>query len=155
GSGIPQPRLRRRSGTRVPTSRRSPSPSLRLDLASRLRPLQSALRSRLSRIDLLAEVTRAVNATLDPERVADAIVAYTAEWLRVPAWVVYEIDNTGVRTLGSRGIAGALDVAAAAVGQWVLKHGEPCAVADVSSDGRFGGGPEAAALGFPLECRGR
>ena len=45
-----------------------------MDLASRLRPLQSALRSRLSRADVLAEVIREVNSTLDPERVADAIV---------------------------------------------------------------------------------
>jgi diguanylate cyclase (GGDEF)-like protein len=138
----------------VPTSRRSPSPA-RLDLASRLRPLQGALRSRLSRIDVLAEVTRAVNATLDPERVADAIVAHAAEWLPLPVWVVYAVDNTGVRMLGTRGSSSALDGSAAAVGQWVLKHGEPCAVADVSSDRRFGGGAEAAALGFPLECRGR
>jgi len=117
--------------------------------------MQSALRSRLSRIDVLAEVTRAVNATLDPERVADAIVAYAAEWLPVSVWVVYAFDNTGVRTLGSRGLTGGLDTAAAAVGQWVLKHGAPCAVGDVASDRRFGGGGDAAALGFPLECRGR
>jgi diguanylate cyclase (GGDEF)-like protein len=139
----------------VPTSRRSPSPSQRLDLASRLRPLQGALRSRLSRIDVLAEVTRAVNATLDPERVGDAVVAYAAEWLPLPGWVVFAVDNTGVRTLGSRGISSVLDSTAFIVGQWVLKHGEPCAVADVSSDRRFGGGSAAAALGFPLECRGR
>jgi diguanylate cyclase (GGDEF)-like protein len=139
----------------VPTSRRSPSPLTRLDLASRLRPLQGALRSRLSRIDALADVTRAVNATLDPDRVAEAIVAYAAEWLPVPGWVVYALDNTGVRTLGSRGVSSALEATAAVVGQWVLKHGEPCAVGDVSSDRRFGGGAAAAALGFPLECRGR
>jgi len=117
--------------------------------------MQGELRSRLSRIDVLAEVTRAVNATLDPDRVADAIVAYAAEWLPVPAWVVYAVDNTGVRTLGSRGLTTAFDSAAVAVGQWVLRHGEVCAAEDVSADRRFGGGAAAAALGFPLECRGR
>ena len=100
-------------------------------------------------------MTRAVHATLDPERVADAIVAHAAEWLPVSAWVVYAFDNTGVRTLGSRGVTSALDSSAVAVGQWVLKHGEPCAVGDVSADRRFGGGGEACALAFPLECRGR
>jgi diguanylate cyclase (GGDEF)-like protein len=117
--------------------------------------LQAGLRSRLSRIDVLAEVTRAVNATLDPERVADAIVACAADWLPVPAWVVYALDNTGVRTLGSRGVTSALDPAAAAVGQWVLKHGKVCLAADISEDGRFDGAPGGAAVGFPLECRGR
>src|SRR6185436_2616994 len=124
---------------------------MRLDLASRLRPLQSALRSRLSRADTLAEVTRAVNATLDPERVADALVACAADWLPVPAWVVYAYDNTGVRTLGSRGITSALETSAVAVGQWVLARGAPCGVSNVSADGRFDGSAEVAALGFPLE----
>jgi diguanylate cyclase (GGDEF)-like protein len=154
GSGIPQPRLRRRSGTRVPASRRSPS-STRLDLASRLRPLQSALRSRLSRADALAEVTRAVNATLDPERVADAIVACAADWLPVPAWVVYAYDNTGIRTLGSRGVTSTVEATAVAVGEWVLKQGAPCTVGDVAADDRFEALAPVAALGFPLECRGR
>jgi diguanylate cyclase (GGDEF)-like protein len=154
GSGIPQPRLRRRSGTRVPASRRSPS-STRLDLASRLRPLQSALRSRLSRADALAEVTRAVNATLDPERVADAIVACAADWLPVPAWVVYAYDTTGIRTLGSRGVTSTVEATAVAVGEWVLKQGAPCTVGDVAADDRFEALAPVAALGFPLECRGR
>ncbi len=100
-------------------------------------------------------MTRAVNATLDPDRVADAIVGYAAEWLPVPAWVVFAVDNTGVRTLGSRGVTASLDAAAVAVGQWVLKHGEICGVGDVSTDRRFGGGGEASAIAFPLECRGR
>jgi diguanylate cyclase (GGDEF)-like protein len=139
----------------VPTSRRSPSPSTRLDLASRLRPLQSALRRRLSRVDVLAEVTRAVNATLDPERVADTIVARAADWLPLPIWVVYAVDNTGVRTLGSRGVTAAIDPAAVAVGQWILKQGKPCLTGNAAEDARFDGLPAVAAIGLPLECRGR
>src|SRR5262249_40503292 len=128
----------------------------RLDLASRLRPLQSALRDRLSRADTLADVTRAVNATLDPERVADAIVACAAEWLPVPAWGVFAYDNTGGRTLGSRGVGTARAGSAAAIGQWVLKQGEVCGAGDVAADDRFdGAGANVAAVGFPLECRGR
>jgi diguanylate cyclase (GGDEF)-like protein len=117
--------------------------------------MQGALRSRLSRIDALAEVTRAVNATLDPERVADAIVARIAEWLPVPAWVIYAVDHTGVRTLGARGVTGTLDAAALAVGQWVLKQGKVCTAGNVFDDSRFDGGAPAAAIGLPLECRGR
>lgn len=126
-----------------------------MDLASRLRPLQGALRSRLSRADVLAEVIREVNSTLDPERVADAIVARAAQWLPAPVWVVYAVDNAGVRTFGSRGVTAALEPVAVAVGQWVLKHGLICAAADVRTDARFGGTKRAAALAFPLECRGK
>ena len=127
-----------------------------MDLASRLRPLQSALRSRLSRADVLAAVIREVNATLDAERVADAIVARAAQWLPAPAWVVYGIDNAGVRTFGARGITAALEPAAAAVGQWVLKHGVVCGVANAAVDERFDAvAHPAAVLAFPLECRGK
>src|SRR5258708_9093832 len=143
------------SGTRVPArGRRSRSPSTRVDLASRLRPLQSSLRVRLSRADVLAEVIREVNSTLDPERVADAIVARAAHWLPAPAWVVYAVDNAGVRTFGARGVTATLEPAAVAVGQGVLKHGDLCAAMNVATDHRFGGGVSAAAIGFPLQCRG-
>jgi diguanylate cyclase (GGDEF)-like protein len=126
-----------------------------VDLASRLRPLQSALRRRLSRADVLAEVVREVNSTLDPERVADAIVSQASLWLPAPAWVVYAIDNAGVRTFGARGVTAALEESAGAVGQWVLKHGVACAAADIGMDHRFGGGTSAAAIAFPLDCRGK
>jgi diguanylate cyclase (GGDEF)-like protein len=126
-----------------------------VDLASRLRPLQIALRSRLSRADVLTEVIKEVNASLDPERVADAIVARAAEWLPASAWVVYAVDSVGVRTFGARGVTPTLEPAATAVGNWVLKRGEVCAMGNVAADQRFGGPASAAVIAFPLECRGR
>ncbi len=127
-----------------------------MDLASRLRLLQSALRRRLSRADVLAEVIRDVNSTLDPERVADTIVARAAEWLPASAWVVYAVDHAGVRTFGTRGLTPALEPGAVAVGHWVLKHGVVCGAADVAADQRFPGCvTSAAALAFPLDCRGK
>ena len=126
-----------------------------MDLASRLRPLQAGLRSRLSRADVLASVLREVNASLDPERVADAIVTRAVDWLPAPAWVVYAVDAAGVRTFAARGVTATLEPAAVAVGNWVLKNGEVCTVMDVASDERFGGTGSAAAIAFPLDCRGR
>ena len=100
-------------------------------------------------------MVREVNSTLDPERVADAIVSRAAQWIPAPAWVVYAIDNAGVRTLGAHGVSAAIEPAAVAVGQWVLKHGAVCAAQDASADPRFSGGSEAAVIAFPLQCRGR
>ena len=60
-----------------------------------------------------------------------------------------------MRTFGARGVTAALEPAAVAVGQWVLKHGAVCAAMNVAADHRFGGGVVAAAIAFPLECRGR
>ena len=127
-----------------------------MDLASRLRPLQSTLRTRLSRADVLAEVIRDVNSSLDPERVADALVARAADWLPIPAWLVMALDAVGrVRSLGARGLTPSLEASATAVGNWVLRRREVCVAMDVAQDQRFNGGSNAAAIAFPLDCRGR
>ena len=126
-----------------------------MDLASRLKPLQGPLRSRLSRGDVLASVIREVNASLDPERVADALVERVADWLPAPAWVVYAVDAAGVRTFAARGLTATLEAPAAAVAQWILKHGEVCTAMDVALDSRFAGTGTGAVIAFPLDCRGR
>jgi len=113
------------------------------------------LRSRLSRADVLAEVVRAVNSTVDPERVGEAIVAAAAEWLPAPAWAVLAIDHSGRRTFGARGVSPAIEPAAVAVGDWVLKHGKLCCAMDVAADDRFVTATSASAIGLPLVCRGR
>src|SRR5687767_4990558 len=56
---------------RRPTTRRAVS-AASPDLAARLRLCQVPLRRQLSRADALAEMIRAVNASLDPVRVAEA-----------------------------------------------------------------------------------
>ena len=79
-------------------------PEIRTDLADRLRPLQAALRRRLARADVLAEMIRAVNASLDPERVADDDRHPVADWLPVPGWLVLAVDDAGrVRALAASG----------------------------------------------------
>ncbi len=93
--------------------------------------------------------------SLDPERVADAIVSRAAEWLPAHAWVVYAVDAAGIRTFGARGLTPSLEPAAVAIGNWVIKHGKVCAAMNVASDARFDGGAAAAAIAFPLDCRGR
>jgi diguanylate cyclase (GGDEF)-like protein len=118
--------------------------------------VQAGLRSRLSRADVLAELIRAVNASLDPERVADALVARVAEWLPASAWLVLVIDDAGrVRGMGARALTPALEPAATTVGQWVLRSGEMCCAMDLSADRRFSALMPAAAVAFPLKCRGR
>lgn len=136
-------------------SRRPSTRSLRADLAERLRPVQSSLRARLSRADVLAELIRAVNSTLDPERVADALVARVADWVPAPAWLVVAIDDAGrTRGLSARALTPLLEPAAFDVARWVLRSADVCCVRDLALDRRFGRVP-AAVVGFPLECRGR
>jgi diguanylate cyclase (GGDEF)-like protein len=102
---------------------------------------------------------RAVNSTLDPERVAEAIVARVADWLPVPAWLVIAADPTGgPRTMADRALPNELEPAAVAVGIWVMRNGEVFCSGDVATDRRMSrvdGLVPAAAVAFPLECRGR
>jgi diguanylate cyclase (GGDEF)-like protein len=143
---------RRRPATRKPAS------GGRADLASRLQRLQAALRRRWSRADTLAEMIRAVNASLDPERVADALVSRTAEWVPAPGWLVLARDDAGaIRQMAMRALTPALDEAATAVGGWVMRTGEMFLSADVSADRRLlriDKDAVAAAVGLPLACRG-
>jgi diguanylate cyclase (GGDEF)-like protein len=101
---------------------------------------------------------RAVNASLDPGRIADALVARASEWIPVPGWlVVARNDSGGVQPMASRGLTPALDVAATTVGVWVIRTGEVFSSADVSGDRRLvrtEGTASAAAIGLPLESRG-
>jgi diguanylate cyclase (GGDEF)-like protein len=140
----------------VPTSRRTPAPAARADLAERLRPVQSTLRARLGRAETLAELIRALHATLDPERVADALVDRVSDWVPAPSWLVVASDDTGrTRALASRGLTPSLEEAAHAVGQWVLHNRDVCCAMNLSLDRRFADAPAAAAVAFPLDCRGR
>ncbi len=104
---------------------------------------------------MLAEVVRSVNSTVDPERVADAIVAAAAEWLPAPTWAVFAIDHSGRRMFGARGVVASIEPAAVAVGDWVLKHGAVYCAMDVACDDRLVTATSASGIGLPLDCRGR
>ncbi len=117
------------------------------------------MRRRLSRADVLAEMIRAVNSSLEPERVAEAMVTGVADWIPAPAWLVLAIDDGGqVRPVATRSLTSALEISAQSVGDWVLKESDVFCSADVSVDRRLSrleNASSSAAIGFPLACRGR
>jgi diguanylate cyclase (GGDEF)-like protein len=128
----------------------------RLDLAGKLRPLQVGLKRQLARADVLAEMIRAVNASLDPEKVAGAIVGRVSAWIPAPAWLVVAVDTGGVvRPLGATALPAALESTAHGIGTWVMRNGEVFIAANVAEDRRVPDGGGVAGLGFPLACRGR
>jgi diguanylate cyclase (GGDEF)-like protein len=102
---------------------------------------------------------RAVNSSLEPEQVADAMAARVAGWIPVPGWLVMaSAEGEDLRPLGSRGIPAALETAAQAVGTLAARSTEAFYSADLAADGRLpkaDGFPSAAAIAFPLVCRGR
>src|SRR5262245_47432161 len=76
-----------------------------LDLGSRLRAFQRALRSRVERRDALLDIVRAVNSTLEPAKIAEQIVARAGTWLPAPCWAVVSTDlNAQLTMLAEQGL---------------------------------------------------
>ncbi len=131
-------------------------PGARQDLAERLRPLQAALKRRLARADVLADVIRAVNSSLEPERVADALVAQASGWIPSVGWVVLAADiGDRARAMAARAVPPALEACALGIGLVVIRTGEVFASASVAEDRRVADSADVAAVAFPLACRGR
>ena len=99
---------------------------------------------------------RAVNASLDPEKVADALVARVSDWIPAPGWLVLAVDGGGrTRTMAASALTPSLETAAHAVGSWVIRSGDVFAAANLAEDRRVGDAAAAAVMAFPLACRGR
>ena len=127
-----------------------------LDLATRLRVFQRALRSRVERRDALLDVVRAVNATLEPPKIAELIVERAATWVPAPCWAVVSSDLSGqLSVLADRGLTPDMGPAVYAVATWVMHRSEEFVTADLSRDSRVQDPAIGAVIAFPLACRGR
>jgi len=125
------------------------------DLAARLRHGANALQERLNRRDTLIELIRSVNATLEPKKVADALLGHAQEWFAAPCLVVAVQDGPQrASIIAERGpcepyAEGLVDVA-----RWITEHNEEFMSASLEADRRLAG-PAVAVAGLPLRCRAR
>ncbi len=127
-----------------------------LDLATRLRVFQRALRGRVERRDALIDIVRAVNVTLEPAKIADEIVARASTWVPAPCWAVVSSDLSGhLSVLADRGLLSGMGPAVYAIAKWVMHRNQEFASADLKSDSRVSERAAGAVLAFPLSCRGR
>jgi diguanylate cyclase (GGDEF)-like protein len=127
-----------------------------LDLATRLRVFQRALRSRVERRDALIDIVRAVNTTLEPPKIADEIVERAATWVPAPCWAVVSSDLSGqLSVLSDRGLMPDMGPAVYAVARWVMNRGQEFATPNLQLDTRVTDPAAGAVLAFPLSCRGR
>jgi diguanylate cyclase (GGDEF)-like protein len=127
-----------------------------LDLATRLRIFQRALRSRVERRDALIEIVRHVNATLEPDKIAEVIVERGATWIPAPCWAVVSSDLSGQLTvLADRGLMPEMGPAVYAIATWVMNRGQEFVSADLRIDARVPHDGVGSVVAFPLSCRGR
>ena len=97
--------------SRAPAELASPA-----DMATRLRWVQPMLGRYLVRVEVINEIHRAVNASLDPTRVADALAARAAAWLPAASWAVVGPGSSDeVALMAERGLVPDADMAARAV----------------------------------------
>ena len=127
-----------------------------LDLATRLRVFQRALRSRVERRDALIDIVRAVNTTLEPAKIAEEIVGRGSTWVPAPCWAVVSSDLSGqLSVLADKGLLPDMGPAVYAIAKWVMNRGQEFATANLQRDPRVSDPAAGAVLAFPLSCRGR
>ena len=127
-----------------------------LDLATKLRTFRRALRSHVERRDALLDIVRAVNATLEPAKIAELLLDRAATWLPAPCWAVVSADPSAqVSILSDRGLAPEMGPAVYAIANWVMERGEDFVTADLRHDTRVKHEAVGAVIAFPLSCRGR
>ena len=127
-----------------------------IDFATRLRVFQRALRSRVERRDALIEILRAVNTTLEPEKIADLVVDRAASWIPAPCWAMVSADMSAeLSVLADRGLTPDMGPAVYAIARWVMQRGQEFVSADLRHDARAADDSVGSVIAFPLSCRGR
>jgi two-component system, cell cycle response regulator len=145
-----------KSGTKLRRAAEISMSTPGLDLATKLRIFQRALRGRVERRDALLDIVRAVNTTLEPRRVADTLVDRAATWVPAPCWAVVSSDLSGqLSVLADRGLTPDMGPAVYAIATWVMERGQEFVTADLRHDSRVQDPFVGAVMAFPLSCRGR
>jgi diguanylate cyclase (GGDEF)-like protein len=127
-----------------------------LDLATKLRVFQRTLRSRVERREALVDIVRAVNATLEPSKIAELVVERAAGWIPAPCWALVLSDPSGqLAVLADRGVLPDMEPAVSAIASWVMQKGQDFVSADLGTDARVHSASIGAVIALPLSCRGR
>jgi len=127
-----------------------------LDLATRLRVFQRTLRNRVERRDVLLDMVRSVNATLEPEEIAELVIDRAASWIPATCWALVSVDQSAqLAVLADRGLEPAHGAAVSGIAAWVMERGEAFATADLARDSRVTDQSAVSVLALPLSCRGR
>jgi len=138
----------------APRTNPAASRGAQADLAARLTQGAGALQDQLSRRETLVELIRAVNATLEPRKVAESLLGIAAQWFPVTCLGVAVQDATQRLVLmGELGPCEPFREDLISVARWVSDHDEPFMSANLGSDRRLSSANAAAVIGFPLWCR--
>lgn len=128
----------------------------RLDLLARVRAVQRTLHRRLAGRAVLTDMLGAVNVTLAPRKIAEALVDRVSSWFAAENWAVVTIHESGeLATILDRGVGDLLDSRLEPVARGLIYRGEEFASGNLAEDRRFRTPAPVSVLALPLQCRNR
>ncbi len=126
-----------------------------VDLADRLAGSAPYLERLAGRVDVFADLVRAVNVSTEPSAVASALLVRVAAWLPLAGWSVVAVEpDGGVHWLASARPDPMMKGAAEAVADVVVQSSDPYVTDRLAGDPRVGELVEAAGIGWPLVANG-
>ncbi|GEM_PF-3777142 len=127
-----------------------------VDLATRLNRVQPMLRSYLTHVDTLRDMYRSVNSSLDPVQIMAELAFRVGAWLPLANTAVVSTCLEGDSILlADSSLEPRIERATRIVGAWVMNHSREYSSASLRDDPLTCGGPNVAAIAFPLISRGR
>jgi len=144
------------SARRTRAGAKSPASPLYDDLpfASRLRTGQRAWVARLNRRETLAEMVEAVNASIEPDQIAQAVVERVAGLVPAHCWAIVAADvQEQLAVLAETGLTSDFGPALYGAANFVIRHEQFFVSGDAHADSRLAASNPAPVLALPLRGR--
>jgi diguanylate cyclase (GGDEF)-like protein len=127
-----------------------------VDLLEGVRAALVTLRPRLEGRAALADIVSAVGTTLEPRKIADALLDRVSGWFPSQHWAVITIHESGeLATIVDRGVSALFEGELEPAVRWLIDRGEEFASANLAEERRIRTSRPVSALALPLTCRNR
>ena len=127
-----------------------------LPFASRLKTGQRAWVTRLNRRETLVEMVEAVNSSIEPDQIAQAVVERVAGLIPAHCWAIVAADaqeQEQLAVLADTGLSPDLGPALYGAANFVIRHEQLLVSGDAHADSRLAVSSPAAVLALPLRGR--
>jgi diguanylate cyclase (GGDEF)-like protein len=131
-----------------------------VDLADRIDTAAVRFARLAARTEVIGDLVRAVNASVDPDAVCTALMARVSEWLPLSGWGVIAVEpDGGTKWLGSKDVDPAFKALAESIADAVVRGGRAAVRVTSHSSDRLAGetpdsGADVSVLGWPLVASG-
>jgi diguanylate cyclase (GGDEF)-like protein len=131
-----------------------------IDLADRIDTAAARFVRLAARTEVIGDLVRAVNATVDPDTVSAALIARVGEWLPLTGWGVIAVEPDGaIRWLGGKDVDPVFKTPAESIAEAVVRGGQAAVRVTSHVSAHVAGEAPAGAvdvsvLGWPLVASG-